>query len=105
MNPLMRVTSWILPLALVVLSGCADSSTITTLPEIHSGTGALYETVFDLPVGDEGVHYRGVGQTEMEGTGPSGFMVDTNGDFYIADLIGNRILHTDATGKQFDTLT
>lgn len=83
------------------------SETFTTIPSpslvphpvILNGNGAHYEIVLSIPAGNEELPYRGVDKPEMEISGPDAFGSFSNGDWAIADLIGNRIQIYDSKGE------
>ena len=61
--------------------------------------GVYYETVLTIPVGEAGVAYRGVDTPGMDITGPNALAVLSDMSVVVADLIGNRLLRYDPTGK------
>jgi hypothetical protein len=81
-------------------------STPTLTPEadtippmlIQEQMGRLYEVIMTIPLGKDGVSYRGVGSLNMEITGPNALAVLPNGNFVVADLIGKRLLLYDVSG-------
>ncbi len=60
-----------------------------------------YEVVFSVPAGEKGVHYAGVGKSEMPAWGPLAFAVAPDGSFWIADTpaVPERLLHYSSTGE------
>jgi hypothetical protein len=90
-----------------------------------SGTpdGVTHETVFTIPIGDDGVQYRrfvNLADTQTDASspatdipadpgsrlwGPTALTVDRNGTFFIADTVGGRILHYDAGGALVTPIT
>jgi hypothetical protein len=69
-----------------------------TQSSFDSQKSAIYNLLFSLPTGPDGVQYRGVGVSDMEITGPNALAVLPDGSFIIADLIGNRLLHVSPSG-------
>lgn len=51
------------------------------------------DVVFTIPVGENGIHYEGVDVPEMLTWGPAAFTVGPDNSFWIADTVGNRLLH------------
>jgi len=68
-------------------------------PVVTGGLGPLYDLVFSIPVGQDGVQYRGLDVPDMEITGPNNLAVLPDGAFVIADLIGNRLLWYSPAGE------
>lgn len=73
-------------------------------PAIAEEGGPPYERVFSIPVGDDGVHYRGLGIPETEVTGPNALAVLPDGTFVIGDLIENRLLFYGGDGVLVDAV-
>jgi hypothetical protein len=65
-----------------------------------------YEVVFSVPVGEKGVHYAGVGKSEMPAWGPLAFAVAPDGSFWIADTAADpdRLLHHSSIGELLDII-
>lgn len=96
---------------LFVLSACQPNlvsnptATLTRTPiptpaiSVKDKPGTLYERVFTVPVGEDGVHYEGVDVPESLAWGPAGFTVGPGGDFWIADSVSQRILHYSPRGQ------
>ncbi|MBI5034622.1 MAG: hypothetical protein HZB51_29220 [Chloroflexi bacterium] len=61
------------------------------------------ELVFIIPVGPNGVQYHG-GRPEMLTWGPTAFAIAPDGSFWIADTVGNRLLHYSSQGKALNTI-
>ncbi|MCS7011104.1 MAG: hypothetical protein NZL98_07025, partial [Anaerolineales bacterium] len=80
------------------------SAPISPFPVIRNRPGDLYETVFTIPVGEEGVTYQGVGIPDMAITGPNALAILPDGSFVIADLVGNRLLRYDSAGQLLRTI-
>lgn len=59
----------------------------------------LYEVVFSIPVGDNGVHYEGYNTPEALTWGPAALTVSTEGDIWIADTAGNGLLRYSPKGE------
>ncbi|HEV2913116.1 MAG TPA: hypothetical protein VGX92_07360 [Pyrinomonadaceae bacterium] len=55
--------------------------------------------LFSIPVGGQGIHYKGVGLEEIETWGPSSFRVAPDGTFLITDTVTNRVLIYDREGR------
>jgi len=83
-------------------------STITVRPTpliiIRQIPGETYETILSIPAGNEELPYRGVGMPGMEITGPDAFAISPDGNWVIADLIGNRIQIYNPAGQIFRTI-
>ncbi len=64
------------------------------------------EVLFTISAGKEGdgVRYRGVGQEEMQRTGPAGFTVAPDGTFWILDTSAARLLHLGPRGDRLHTV-
>ena len=71
---------------------------------IQEEMGPLYEEVMTIPVGEDGVQYRGVGIPNMEITGPNALAVLPDESFVVADLIDNRLLRYDSAGHPLKTI-
>lgn len=67
--------------------------------QAYAQNGNGYEVVFTVPIGEEGIHYEGVGVPEMLTWGPAAFTVAPDGNFWIADTVGSRLLHYDPAGN------
>ena len=80
---------------LLVLSGMVPRSVI----QVSTQDTNAYELVFTIPVGEDGIHYEGEGVPEMLTWGPTAFTVAPDGSFWIADTIGNRLLHYSSKGE------
>jgi hypothetical protein len=63
-----------------------------------------HEIVFTIPVGKEGVQYEGENVSEMLTWGPKAFTVAPDGSFWIADTVGNRLLHYSPKGDLLDMI-
>lgn len=68
-------------------------------PVVHTEPGPLYQTIFSIPIGQDGIQYRGLDVPDMEITGPNNLAVLPDGTFVIADLIGNRLLWYSPVGE------
>ncbi len=84
----------------VSVSGAAAEATIHS-PE---NQGSAYEVVFTIPVGDNGIHYEGVGVPEMLTWGPAAFTVGPDASFWIADTAGKRLLHYGLHGSLLEKI-
>ena len=80
---------------LLVLSGMVPRSVI----QVSTQDTNAYELVFTIPVGEDGIHYEGEGVPEMLTWGPTAFTVAPDGSFWIADTVGNRLLHYSSKGE------
>ena len=69
-------------------------------PVIHEQPGPIFETVIQIPVGKDGILYRGAGVEDMEPVGPNGLVITSDGVFIIGDVFGNRLLRYDAAGNR-----
>jgi hypothetical protein len=87
-------TKWniLVILALMVTTGSASYPDANT-PEI----------VFIIPVGQDGVKYDGE-RPEMLTWGPTAFAIAPDGSFWIADTVGNRLLHYSPQGEALNTI-
>jgi len=61
--------------------------------------GNANEIIFTIPIGKEGVQYEGENVPEMLTWGPAAFTVAPDGSFWIADTVGNRLLHYSSKGN------
>jgi len=61
-----------------------------------------YEVIFTIPIGEDGVHYEGAGIPEMLTWGPAAFTVASDGSFWIADTVGDRLLRYSPAGNLLD---
>ena len=66
------------------------------------GQSSYGKSLFTIPVGEDGVHYK-KGETDIA-WGPSAFSVAQDGSFWIADTIGNFLLHYDNTGNMLSKI-
>ena len=64
---------------------------------------STHEIVFIIPVGKDGVQYEGE-RPDMLTWGPTAFAIAPDGSFWIADTVGNRLLHYSAKGKALNTI-
>jgi len=60
--------------------------------------GRMGEVVFTIPAGPEGVQYEGGDAPETLRWGPAAFTVAPDGSFWVADTVGNRLLHYSPQG-------
>jgi len=86
-------TLLLLSLALSFSEGIAGAAT-----QFQQNEEGAYEIVFTIPIGENGIHYEGVGVPEMLTWGPAAFTVGPDASFWIADTVGNRLLHFDPHG-------
>lgn len=65
-----------------------------------------FEVVFEIPIGDEGIHYRGGDHPDGLRWGPLSFAVAPDGNFWITDsaAIPERIVQYDTSGKLIGTI-
>jgi hypothetical protein len=63
-----------------------------------------HETVFIIPVGKDGVQYEGE-RPEMLTWGPTAFAIAPDGSFWIADTVGNRLLHYSPKGEALNAIS
>lgn len=63
-----------------------------------------YDVVFTVPVGENGIHYEGVDVPEMLTWGPAAFTVGPDASFWIADTVGNRLLHYSPHGSLLEKI-
>lgn len=73
-------------------------------PVVHEQPGSIYETFIQIPVGEDGIQYRGAGVEDMEPVGPNGLVVTADGVFVIGDVFGNRLLRFDADGNRLEDI-
>lgn len=73
-------------------------------PVIHEQPGPIYDIVIQIPVGEDGILYRGAGVEDMEPVGPNGLVVTPEGVFIIGDVNGNRLMRYDAGGNRLDDI-
>lgn len=73
-------------------------------PLTHEQSGPIYETVIQIPVGEDGIQYRGAGVEDMDPVGPNGLVVTADGVFVIGDVFGNRLLRYDAAGNRLEDI-
>jgi len=66
---------------------------------VNAQDGNTHEIVFTIPVGPEGVQYQGEGIPEMLVGGPMAFAAAPDGSFWVADTVGNRLLHHSPKGN------
>lgn len=64
------------------------------------------QVIFTIPAGEDGdgAHYDGVGQVEMQRTGPAGFTVAPDGTFWVLDTEALRLLHFGRNGERLRTV-
>ena len=62
-----------------------------------------HETVFIIPGGKDGVQYEGE-RPEMLTWGPTAFAIAPDGSFWIADTVGNRLLHYSPKGEALNAI-
>jgi hypothetical protein len=73
-------------------------------PVIHEQPGPIFDTVIQIPVGEDGFQYHGAGVEDMQPVGPNGLVVTADGVFVIGDVFGNRLLRYDAGGNRLEDI-
>jgi hypothetical protein len=68
-------------------------------PVNYEQPGPLYDTLVQIPVGEQGILYRGAGVPDMQPVGPNGIVVTPDGVIVIGDLYGNRLMRYDLAGN------
>jgi hypothetical protein len=76
-----------------------DPGTSELLITVHEGQGPDYELVFSLPVGEDGVQYRGEGVPDALVEGPSALGVFSDGTFAMADQACQCLLRFSQAGE------
>jgi hypothetical protein len=71
----------------------------SAIPNKQSGT---YHPLFSISVGPDGVRYQGVGSPDAQITGPDALVVLPDRNFIVADLLDNRLLRYDPSGKRLE---
>ncbi len=97
-----KVSSVFVLLALVL--GFLSTVLSNTAAPVRAQDGNTHEIVFTIPVGKEGVQYEGGNVPEMLTWGPKAFTVAPDGSFWIADTVGNRLLHYNPKGDLLDVI-
>ncbi len=69
-------------------------------PVIYDQPGPLYDAILRIPVGEDGILYRGAGVEDMQPVGPNGLVVTQDGVMIIGDVFGNRLLRYDLAGHR-----
>ena len=77
---------------------------VTPAVPILDQPGEIYQTLFSIPVGADGVEYFGAGVPEMQISGPNAIAIPDENTFAIADPIANRIRLYDFSGNLVDTI-
>lgn len=88
-------TSLLVSLILVLVTSALSSRNYPVLAQ----NANLYEVVFSIPVGDNGVHYEGDDTPEALTWGPAALTVSAEGDIWIADTAGNGLLQYSPKGE------
>ena len=86
----------------IALLGTATPLSSLTAAASHLDANT-HETVFTIPVGQDGVQYEGE-RSEMLTWGPTALAIAPDGSFWIADTAGNRLLHYSPKGEALDTI-
>jgi hypothetical protein len=60
--------------------------------------GKLFDVVFSIPTGENGIHYEGGDVPESLRWGPAAFTISKDGVFWIADTAGDRLLSYGSDG-------
>ena len=85
-------------LSVFVLSALLLSLLAVVLSNVPASVSAqgenTHEIVFTIPTGKEGVQYEGENIPEMLPWGPAALATASDGTFWIADTVGNRLLHS-----------
>ncbi|HAF47916.1 MAG TPA: hypothetical protein DCL08_01590 [Anaerolineaceae bacterium] len=87
----------VLVLLLSVLFGLSAGGHLHTSAQSNNGG----EVLFTIPMGEKGenrIQYEGVGVVDALTWGPSSFTVADDGSFWIANTVGNSLLHYDVGG-------
>jgi sugar lactone lactonase YvrE len=87
-----------------VLSLKGEAQAPTPMISVKGEPGPLYEVVFSVLVGGEGVHYEGLDVPETLPWGPAAFTVAPDGTFWIADSVKNRLLHYNQEGEDLGAI-
>jgi hypothetical protein len=94
-----------LPLpSLTIKPSKTDTPVSTPIVIVNDNSGPVYNLVFSVPVGENGVRYQGVGIEESEITGPNALAILPDGRIIISDLLNNRLLYYKPDGKLDRTL-
>jgi len=89
------ITKLLLPaLIIIILSGLLSGAIISAKAEDEK----LYDVMFSIPTGENGIHYEGGGAIDSLTWGPAAFTISNDGSFWIADTAGNRLLHYSLKG-------
>ena len=84
--------------AILLVIALTATTVSASYPDVNT-----HETVFTIPVGQHGVQYQGE-RPEMLAWGPTAFAIAPDGSFWIADTVGNRLLHYSPTGQALSTI-
>lgn len=103
-NHISTLTATLLPMNRTPTSIVTSVRTLTAITPAQAGEQRYYEVLFSIPVGDNGVLYRGGNDPDAEINGPSAIAVLPDGGFVIANLVGNRLLRYDSTGHPLKTI-
>ncbi len=88
-------TLMMVSMIMVLLTSALSSA---SLP-VQAQNDSLYEVMFSIPTGENGVHYEGVDVPEALTWGPAALTISTDGTFWIADTAGNGLLHYSPKGE------
>ncbi|MGE5123388.1 MAG: hypothetical protein ACM3H7_02655 [Acidobacteriaceae bacterium] len=69
-------------------------------PLVHAQPGPIYDTVIQIPVGEQGIQYRGAGMEDMQPVGPNGLVITREGQVIVGDVFGNRLIRYDISGNR-----
>jgi hypothetical protein len=83
-----------LSLIMILETGAISS----TLIPIQTQNDNLYEIMFSISTSENGIHYENAGVPEALTWGPAAFTISTDGDFWIADTVGNSLLRYSSNG-------
>ena len=93
----------------IPLPTAKSTPTVTVIPTATSSPiyctevedGKLYDVVFSIPTGENGIHYEGGDVPESLRWGPAAFTISNDGVFWIADTAGDRLLSFTSEGAFF----
>lgn len=92
-------------LALIVLCSAISVNFLRaqTIKDLDTAPSRL-TTLISIPIGAEGVHYKGVGIREMEISGPTSLRIAQDGTFLITDTVAARILRYRSDGSPLEAV-
>ena len=84
----------VLVIALFVISA------FSSVPlSVKAQNESLYETLFFVPTGENGIHYAGVGIPEALTWGPAALTISNDGIFWITDTVAGNLLAYNSKGE------